>query len=131
MKRLEGLKAWRRGTGRPEGLKAWRLGGLKREPSRLRQARLPAFRPSSLQAFFLMLIGATTRVLACPICFQVEEGPVTAGVRAAVVVLIGVTVGVLAGFGVFVGRFVVRSHAVRPGSEGADTVEKRPVPLCR
>jgi len=87
--------------------------------------------PSRLHAFFLMVIGATTHLLACPICFQVEEGPVTAGVRAAVVVLIGVTVGVLAGFGVFVARFVARSNALRPGCEGAETVEKRPVPLCR
>ena len=84
-----------------------------------------------MKAFFLMVIGTTTPLFACPICFQVEEGPVTAGVRAAVVVLIGVTVGVLAGFGVFVARFVARSNALRPGSEGADTVEKRPVPLCR
>jgi hypothetical protein len=78
-----------------------------------------------------MLAGATTPLLACPICFQVEEGPVTAGVRAAVMVLIGVTVGVLAGFGVFVARFVARSNALRPGSERVETVEKKPVPLCR
>ncbi|HEY6357424.1 MAG TPA: hypothetical protein VIX35_04230 [Vicinamibacterales bacterium] len=57
----------------------------------------------------LMFLGATP-LFACPICFQVEEGPVTAGVRAAVVVLIGVTVGVLAGFGVFVARFVARER---------------------
>ena len=56
-------------------------------------------------------IGATAPLLACPICFQVEEGPVTAGVRAAVVVLIGVTVGVLAGFGVFIARFVARERS--------------------
>jgi hypothetical protein len=57
-----------------------------------------------------MFIVMTTRLFACPICFQVEEGPVTAGVRAAVVVLIGVTVAVLAGFGVFIARFVARER---------------------
>lgn len=58
-----------------------------------------------------MLIGATSHLLACPICFQVEEGPVTAGARAAVLVLIGVTLGVLAGFGVFVAKFIARARS--------------------
>ena len=50
--------------------------------------------------------------LACPVCFQHRrQGPSTSGVRAAVVVLIGVTVGVLAGFGVFIARFVRRAAA--------------------
>jgi hypothetical protein len=52
--------------------------------------------------------GATT--LACPICFQVEQGPVTDGIRIAVLVLMGVTVAVLSGFGVFIARFVARSR---------------------
>lgn len=46
---------------------------------------------------------------ACPICFQVEDGPATQGVRAAVVVLASVTGVVLAGFAVFVGGIVRRS----------------------
>jgi len=53
--------------------------------------------------------GAGASVLACPVCFRVEEGPVTDGVRAAVIVLVGVTVGVLSGFGVFIVRFVRRA----------------------
>jgi hypothetical protein len=61
-------------------------------------------------------MAAQAGVLACPVCFQVEEGPVVNGVRAAVVVLITVTVGVLAGFGVFIARFVRRSA----GIAGAD-----------
>jgi len=47
---------------------------------------------------------------ACPICFQFEQGPVTAGMRGAVLVLMGVTVGVLAGFAVFITRFVRRAR---------------------
>jgi len=55
-------------------------------------------------------IGAPAALAACPVCFGVEAGPVTDGVRAAVLVLIGVTTGVLAGFGVFIARFVRRSR---------------------
>ena len=55
--------------------------------------------------------AASVTALACPVCFRIEEGPVTDGVRAAVFVLIGVTVGVLAGFAVFIARFVRRAAA--------------------
>jgi hypothetical protein len=51
-------------------------------------------------------------LLACPICFQVEDGPVSTGVHLAVVVLIGVTGAVLAGFGAFIARFVSRASAL-------------------
>jgi hypothetical protein len=44
--------------------------------------------------------------LACPVCFQVEDGPVVAGVRAGVGVLIGVTCAVLVGCGAFAVRLV-------------------------
>jgi len=46
---------------------------------------------------------------ACPVCFQLEEGPAAAGVRGAVVVLLGVTVSVLASASVFVVRFARRT----------------------
>lgn len=87
------------------------------------------------------LLGAPVSVAACPVCFSVEEGPVTDGVRTAVLVLIGVTVMVLAGFGVFITRFIRRSRlegalatsagSPTPGSERLETVEKKPDPLCR
>ena len=64
---------------------------------------------SLVAAAFWGAAGSTA--LACPVCFRIEEGPVTSGVRAAVVVLIGVTVGVLTGFGVFIARFVRRAAA--------------------
>jgi len=35
---------------------------------------------------------------ACPVCFQMDDSPVGAGVRAGVVVLLGVTAVVLGGF---------------------------------
>lgn len=43
---------------------------------------------------------------ACPICFQVEDTGTTNGVRAAVIVLGGVTAAVLGGAGLFVRRLV-------------------------
>lgn len=52
---------------------------------------------------------------ACPICFQVENGHVAGGVRAAVVVLIGVTSTVVAGFAAF-GVRLARHEAEPPPS---------------
>jgi hypothetical protein len=49
-------------------------------------------------------------VLACPICFQAQDGPVTDGVRAAVLVLVGVTTAVLSGFAAFVVGFARRTR---------------------
>jgi hypothetical protein len=45
---------------------------------------------------------------ACPICFQVEDGPVVDGVRAAVGVLMGVTGVVLVGCAAFFTRLARR-----------------------
>jgi len=48
--------------------------------------------------------AASASLLACPVCFNGDQGPVTRGVLAAVMVLVSVTAGVLLGFG----RFAVR-----------------------
>jgi hypothetical protein len=65
----------------------------------------------------LMWAGGAAPLLACPVCFRFESGPVTDGLQLAVLVLIGVTVGVLSGFGVFVWRFVRRARALDGGAE--------------
>jgi hypothetical protein len=49
-----------------------------------------------------------TTLLACPVCFQIEDDRTAAGVRAAVIVLMSVTGIVLAGCGVFIRRLVRR-----------------------
>src|SRR5580765_7710766 len=46
----------------------------------------------------LLVVAAPAILDACPICFQFEQGPVTAGMRGAVLVLMTVTAGVLTGF---------------------------------
>jgi hypothetical protein len=48
-------------------------------------------------------------ILACPVCFQFDGGATSEGLRAAIFVLVGVTGCVLAGFGVFIFRFIRRS----------------------
>jgi hypothetical protein len=66
-----------------------------------------------LAATLWPLMAAT--VLACPICFQVEDSHVAGGVRAAVIVLIGVTSIVVGGCAVFFGR-LVRQEPGEPAS---------------
>ena len=61
---------------------------------------------------FLMWGLANARLLACPICFQIDDAPTTAGIRAAVTVLVATMAVVFAGFGVFVARFVKRTRGV-------------------
>lgn len=61
----------------------------------------------ALLSFWLAFDAA---LFACPICFQVEDGPVTDGVRAAVIVLMSVTGAVLSGFALFIARFVRRTR---------------------
>jgi hypothetical protein len=45
-------------------------------------------------------------MLACPVCFQVDDAHAAAGVRAGVIVLIVVTALVLGGLGVFMRRLM-------------------------
>lgn len=58
----------------------------------------------------LIWLTAGAAVAACPVCFQIEDGPVSDGVRTAVVVLMGVTLAVLSGFGVCIVKFVRRNQ---------------------
>jgi len=53
---------------------------------------------------------ATDTALACPVCFRVEESATTDGVRAAVVVLVGVTAVVLGAFARFIVGFAKRER---------------------
>lgn len=69
---------------------------------------------------------------ACPVCFQFEDGATTAGVRAAVIVLLSVTLVVLAGVAawwVTRGAALFSSPAVSSGTGSAGSVEKSNGPL--
>lgn len=76
-------------------------------------------RTAATTAAWMATLGVSP-LLACPVCFRIEAGPVSDGVRAAVFVMLGVTVGVLSGFGFFISRFVgrlgQRSQATELGS---------------
>jgi len=63
-------------------------------------------------------LSGPSPLFACPVCFQVEAGPVASGVRAAVVVLICVTSVVLGAVAMFLRRTRLLSSAtpeVDPG----------------
>jgi hypothetical protein len=77
---------------------------------------------AGLTAALCVLADAT--LCACPICFQIEDAHVVGGIRAAVGVLMGVTVAVMAPVIVFAVKFgrrqsVQESKGPRvQGSEG-------------
>ena len=56
-----------------------------------------------------ILLLARPALFACPVCFQFERSATTDGLWAAVLVLVGVTTAVLAGFGVFLVKWARRS----------------------
>jgi hypothetical protein len=64
--------------------------------------------------------GADALLSACPVCFRIEDGPTSAGIRAAVIVLLAATAVVLTGFAVFIAR-VVRRIRTQGGTETAPT----------
>jgi hypothetical protein len=55
-------------------------------------------------------LAAAAGLQACPVCFQMDDSPVGAGVRAGVVVLLSVTAVVLGGFVKFAVRIVKRDR---------------------
>jgi len=66
-------------------------------------------------------VGAEAAVWACPVCFQIEDSPISSGVRAAVLVLIGITSGVLVAFGRFAWR-MARAEASSPKTQASSPV---------
>jgi hypothetical protein len=68
--------------------------------------------------------AASSVALACPICFQMEEGPMTKGVLTAVFVLMTVTIGVLGAFAKFVLK-LTRTPELTERSEPRNLAEPR------
>lgn len=65
----------------------------------------------ALATVALVLIGGSSTVLACPMCFGAEESSLIDGTKLGVLVMLGITLVVQ---GAFVGFFVyLRRHARR------------------
>jgi hypothetical protein len=62
----------------------------------------------------LFWMAADRTLSACPICFQMEGGPVVDGVRAAVIVLVAITGSVLVGFAAFATRLARQENLGTP-----------------
>jgi heme/copper-type cytochrome/quinol oxidase subunit 2 len=75
-------------------------------------ARRPILRVGLTAA---MCVLADAAIHACPICFQIEDAHVVGGIRAAVGVLMGVTVAVMAPVIVFAVRFARRDRSQAGG----------------
>jgi hypothetical protein len=93
---------------------------LRRDRSRLRsyaaKAR-PAFQ--ILITAVAVLIGGSSPVFACPVCFGAEETSLIDGTKLGIVVLLGVTLSVQ---GAFVGFFLyLRRRAKRVADMDLDT----------
>ena len=66
-------------------------------------------RPLFVSGLLLAAVLWPRALHACPVCFRMEDGPASDGLRAAVGVLIGVTVVVLGAAARFVVRFARRA----------------------
>jgi hypothetical protein len=66
-----------------------------------------------------VIIGASSRVLACPVCFGAEETSMIDGAKLGVLVMLAITLAVQAGF---VGFFLyLRQRAKRMADQDLDT----------
>jgi len=64
-----------------------------------------------LAAAVVVLIGGSSSVMACPVCFGAEETPMIDGAKLGVLVMLGITLAVQ---GAFVGFFLyLRNRAKR------------------
>ena len=85
---------------------------MKTKPIRLGVARV-------LATAVAVLIGGSSSVLACPVCFGAEETPLIDGAKLGVLVLLAITLSVQGGF---VGFFVyLRKRAKRIADIDLDT----------
>jgi len=77
--------------------------------------RTSFFRVAAMLAVVTILIAGSA--LSCPVCYGSQDSPSTQGVTAAIVSLLGVTGGVLTGFGSLFLR--IRKRARTADSEHA------------
>ena len=66
----------------------------------------------------VVILAASQVAYACPVCFRVEDDGTVFGVHVAVLVLFGVTTGVLSGVATFIVRFIRRSRRAEDAGTG-------------
>jgi hypothetical protein len=66
-----------------------------------------------------VVIGGSSRVFACPVCFGAEEGHIIDGTRLGILVLLAVTIAVQGGFVAFF--LYLRKRAKRIADIDLDT----------
>ena len=75
---------------------------------------MPIKRIRRVVAVLICAAASEAAVAACPICFQVDDGAGAAGIRAALIVLGGVSGIVLGAIGVWTFRFLNRRRQEQP-----------------
>jgi hypothetical protein len=113
--RLSGfaLRAWADGSGFGEALPSlWRgRGGGGAVAAQLRRR--------AITTAIAIMIGGSSSVLACPVCFGAEETPLIDGAKLGILVMLGITFAVQ---GAFVGFFLyLRNRAKRIAEVELDT----------
>jgi len=81
--------------------------------------RSPAVHRLTAACTVALVIGAGSRVLACPVCFGAEEGSMLEGTQLGIMVLLGITLAVQAAFAGFF--FYLRARAKRMADVELDT----------
>ena len=84
------------------------------------------FRIRLVVVMVLLLGKGIADAAACPICYGGGESPAKEAMNMAIISLLGVTGGVLAGFGTLILRMRRRARTVSAdGATGADLIEAR------
>ena len=63
-------------------------------------------------------------VIACAVCFQIQDPSTASAVQAGVVVLVAVTTGVLSGFAAFIARFVRRTRRLAHDADAQAAIDR-------
>lgn len=83
--------------------------------------RAMRFRGSLIAALTALVVTGLPRVvLACPVCFSASDSPMANGMNMAILVLLGITGGVLVGFATFFVYLMRRARMTAAPAHGGD-----------
>jgi len=70
--------------------------------------------------FIALLLAAPRAALACPVCFGASDAPLAKATNLGIIVMLGVVVGVLAGFATFIVTLYRRGRLAEAASQRVD-----------